>query len=219
MKLTERLYTAVEEIWASYLEHPFVRGLADGTLAQEKFRFYMVQDYCYLLEYAKVFALGVVKAKDEKTMTLFANLVQSTLTEEMSLHRAYLSQIGVTEADLEQAKMSLANRSYTSYMLDVSQRGDVTDILAAVLACAWSYLVIGAHHAKVPGAMEHPVFGEWVTSYASEAYRQSVEVLLDMIDEMGETMTEQKKAEMIEIFYNCSRYEYDFWEMAEKMEL
>ena len=127
MKLTERLYAAVEEIWASYLEHPFVRGLADGTLAQEKFRFYMVQDYCYLLEYAKVFALGVVKARDEKTMTLFANLVQSTLTEEMSLHRAYLSQIGVTERDLAQAKMSLANRSYTAYMLDVSQRGDAAE--------------------------------------------------------------------------------------------
>ncbi len=219
MKLTERLYAAVEEIWASYLEHPFVRGLADGTLAQEKFRFYMVQDYCYLLEYAKVFALGVVKARDEKTMTLFANLVQSTLTEEMSLHRAYLSQIGVTERDLAQAKMSLANRSYTAYMLDVSQRGDAADILAAVLACAWSYLVIGAHHAKVPGAVEHPVFGPWVASYASEEYRQSVEVLLDMIDAMGETMTEQKKEEMTEIFYNCSRYEYDFWEMAEKMEL
>ncbi|HAL58508.1 MAG TPA: thiaminase II, partial [Sarcina sp.] len=71
-KVTQRLLDGSRDLWDAYLEHPFVQGIADGTLDREKFRFYMIQDYLYLIEYAKVFALGVAKAKDLESMRLFA---------------------------------------------------------------------------------------------------------------------------------------------------
>ena len=57
MKYSEQLYRQVCSIWQSYETHPFLLGLFDGTLPIEKFRFYMIQDYLYLLDYSKVFAL------------------------------------------------------------------------------------------------------------------------------------------------------------------
>lgn len=54
MKYSEQLYCQVSSIWQSYEKHPFLSGLFDGTLPIEKFRFYMIQDYLYLLDYAKV---------------------------------------------------------------------------------------------------------------------------------------------------------------------
>ena len=55
-KTTERLLAATQDIWEGYLNHPFVHGIAD--------RFYLLQDYVYLFDYAKVFAQGVVKSRE-----------------------------------------------------------------------------------------------------------------------------------------------------------
>ena len=68
MTITERLLSSVQEIWAGYHTHPFVMGIGDGSLDQEKFRYYMIQDYLYLIDYTRVFAVGVAKAKDLSVM-------------------------------------------------------------------------------------------------------------------------------------------------------
>ena len=67
MTTVERMLDASKEIWQSYNEHPFVLGIQNGTLDAEKFRYYIVQDYLYLEDYAKCFAIGVAKAKSLET--------------------------------------------------------------------------------------------------------------------------------------------------------
>ncbi len=219
MKLTERMYAAVEEIWQGYYDHPFVSALGHGTLAKEKFQFYMIQDYRYLLEYAKVFALGIAKSKDEALMRRFAEMVHGTLCDEMSLHIAYMKRLGISNEQIRETKTALANQSYTSYMLDVAYRGDALDIMAAILACAWSYREIGKHVAKIAGASEHPLYGEWVESYSSASYDESTQRMIDLVDVLGEGITPEKEAAITEIFVNCSRYEAGFWDMAEQMQM
>ena len=118
-KVTQRLLDGSRDLWDAYLEHPFVQGIADGTLDREKFRFYMIQDYLYLIEYAKVFALGVAKAKDLESMRLFAGYVKQILDGEMDIHRGYMARLGISLADAEKAQTALDNRSYTAYMLQV----------------------------------------------------------------------------------------------------
>ena len=53
------LMASVSDIWPEYNNHPFVKGLEMGTLDPQKFRRYIIQDYLYLEEYSKVFALGI----------------------------------------------------------------------------------------------------------------------------------------------------------------
>lgn len=219
MLLTEELYQSTKEIWESYLTHPFVKGIGDGSLEKEKFRFYMIQDYLYLLEYAKVFAFGVIKSKDENLMRKFAGFVHGTLDGEMNIHKEYMQRLGITPEEIKNAKTSLANQSYTSYMLDVANSGDPLDILVAVLSCQWSYEVIGRHVAKAEGAMEHPLYGQWVQGYCSKEYERMTDEMIDYINMLGENISREKINYLKKIFVNCSRYEYQFWEMAYKMEL
>ena len=73
MAVIERLLSATKEIWEAYYEHPFVRGIEDGTLDKEKFRYYIIQDYLYLEEYTRTFGIGVAKAKGKETSTIFTN--------------------------------------------------------------------------------------------------------------------------------------------------
>ncbi|MBM6829968.1 thiaminase II [Anaerotignum lactatifermentans] len=219
MKLTQRLYESVKEIWQGYLEQPFVKELAEGTLDPAKFRFYMIQDYRYLLQYAKVFALGVAKAEDEELMRRFACMVHDVLDGEMKVHKSYMARLGITEEEVAATKTALDNQSYTSYMLDEAYKGGCLEILMSVLACAWSYQVIGEHHATIPGALEHPLYGEWVQGYCSAEYRASTQEIIDCVDALGADITPEREAALTEIFVNCSRYETKFWDMAYAMEM
>ena len=218
MTPTERLLAGTKELWAKYLEHPFVQGIADGTLAHEKFQYYMIQDYLYLIDYAKVFALGAVKARDLEAMQLFAGYVGRIFNGEMDIHKTYMKRLGISLSDVEQTKIALDNRSYTAYMLSVAFNEGPAEIVASILSCAVSYEYIARNLLKQhPDADRHPFYGEWVSGYASEGYHEANLKLIALMDRLAKDYTEEQLLHLEEIFYECSRYEMAFWDMAWEM--
>lgn len=117
MRTTQRLYEAAHPIWEQCHDHPFVRGIGDGSLDLEKFRWFLLQDYLYLFDYARVFAYGVVKARDPGLMRTFSANVDAILGGEMKVHRAYMARLGITEEQVFSVQPALSNLSYTHYML------------------------------------------------------------------------------------------------------
>ncbi|MCI8342578.1 MAG: thiaminase II [Firmicutes bacterium] len=219
MKTSERLFESVKEIWESYNRHPFVKGIADGTLPLEKFRFYMIQDHLYLMQYAKVFALGVVKASEERHVRAFAAMIDEILNTENAVHQNYLKKLGISKNDIETAKMSLANESYTSYMISVGLKEGLAEIAVAVLACSWSYKMIGDFMKTVPGCENHEFYGQWINSYGSDEYSKSNDVIIHIVDSLTENYAEEQLQNIEKIIKLCSKYEYAFWDMAWNMEM
>ena len=218
MTTTERLLAETKELWERYSEHPFVRGIADGSLDEEKFRYYMVQDYIYLIDYAKVFALGVAKARDAESMRLFAAYVHQILDGEMDIHKGYMQRLGIPLKDAESAKPALDNRSYTAYMMRVAYDEGPAEIMAAILSCALSYEHIARRMLEThPGADRHPFYGEWVRGYACEEYHEANQELIALTEKLTADCTEQQMKRLTEIFTVCSEYEMAFWDMAWEM--
>ena len=217
LSVSERLHEAAAPIWAKCLSHPFVTGIGDGTLDVEKFRYFMLQDYLYLFDYAKVFALGVVKARDPELMRIFAGNVESVLNGEMSLHRSYMKRLGITEAQVLAVRPALDNLSYTNYMLSVAGAGTPAEIVASILACSWSYAEIGQALARIPGALEHPFYGEWIQGYAGGEYAAANAALIELMNDLAKDASEAQMRDLTGIFVNCSRYELGFWDMAWEM--
>lgn len=215
----QRLRERVAPIWERTHQHPFVTGLGDGTLPVESFAFYMKQDYLYLIEYAKMFALGSVKAYDLETSAKFAQLQEATLHTEMSLHRQYAERFGISREELEATEPSFVLIAYTSYMLKVAQQGSLAELVSALLPCMWSYWEIGKRLAQVEGALEHELYGEWVRMYSSEEFGELAQWLIDILDQLAEGKSEQELSRLEEHFLVTSRLEYLFWDMAYRQEL
>ena len=215
IQTTERLLDASREIWEGYLSHPFVRGLADGSLAVNKFRFYLLQDYLYLFDYAKVFAQGVVKSREPEVMRVFSSYVASILNGEMEIHRGYMARLGITEEQAEAVQPSLSNLSYTAYMRAVAAEEGRAEIMAAVLSCAISYEYIAKWIVKnYPDADKHDFYGEWVRGYASEDYAAENQRLIALMERLSADYTDTQRQHLVDIFVACSRYEAMFWDMA-----
>lgn len=215
MSTVERLLKATEDIWESYHEKPFVQGLRDGTLDVEKFRRYIIQDYWYLMDYTKVFGIGVAKSKSVATMNLFAKYIQAILGGEVNVHNGYMVDLGISREELENTPIAQDNRSYTSYMLRVAYEGGEAEILTAILSCAYSYEVIAARIVEeVPDAPNHPVYGRWVRGYITERYTGNNVILMETLDRLTSDYTEAQLKYLEEVFVACSQYEASFWDMA-----
>lgn len=216
---TNQLWQRVEPIWHSYLKHPFVKGLGEGWLEQDKFKHWLKQDYIYLIEYSRLFALGSAKAQDLKTMTEFAKLLHETLNMEMDLHRQYAGQFGISHDELEKTESAATTSAYTSYMLNVSQLGGVENVVASVLACAWSYNFIGKELASWPGTLDHEFYGHWVEMYASDDFTEVAENCKNLMNDIAKDKPERELAVLEEIVVKTSLFEYMFWDMAENKEM
>ncbi|MFV0504374.1 MAG: thiaminase II [Lachnospirales bacterium] len=219
MKTTKRLLEATKEIWDAYNNHPFVKGIEDGTLDKEKFKYYIIQDFRYLIDYAKVFSLGIAKTKNLEMLKLFSSHINILTDGEMDIHKGYIGVIGITEEELYNTPIALGNISYTSYMLRIAYEETEVEILTALLACAYSYEVIGKTIVKNnPKSVEHEFYGEWIKGYSCDEYSNGNVFLLDTLNVMTKNYSEKQIEHLTEIFINCSKYEMDFWNLAWNME-
>lgn len=215
MKTIDRLLSASQSVWDTYHQHPFVLGLQNGTLDQAKFRHYILQDYLYLIEYAKVFAIGITKARSLPVMQLFSSYIQSIVHSEMTTHTGYMEKLNISREELAQTPVALSNRSYTAYMMQVAYEGGEAEALTAILSCAYSYEAIGCAIAREnPNAASHPLYGDWVQYYSGDQYHQDNLRLLNMLETLTKNYTEQQLCRLENIFVICSRYESEFWDMA-----
>lgn len=213
MAFTEELYDAASEIWRAQLEHPFVRGLGDGTLEEERFRRWVLQDYGYLKEYARIFAWAVAKADRLDSMSWYAAVLDLTLNTEMGLHRQYAARFGLSPDDLENEPMWPTTRAYTDFLVRTAADGDMAELVAALLPCAWGYNLIGQELAK--GAQpEDQRYADWIAMYASEEFADATAWLRGEMDRLAADAGQEKRSRLTEIFLLSSRYEWQFWEMC-----
>lgn len=213
-KFTDRLFTNVQPIWEKNHNHPFVQELGMGTLSKETFVYYMKQDYVYLIDYAKLFAVGTVKANDLETMGMFAQILHETLHVEMDLHRTFAAEFGITREELEATQPTPVNVAYTKYMLQVSQNGSLAEVVACLLPCAWDYWEIGKLLRKQYGhQIETNPYAKWIDMYDSEAFGEGAKWLIQLMDELAEGKPERELAKLEEHFQITSKYEYLFWDM------
>lgn len=218
MKFTDRLFLENETLWNAYLEHPFIRGMQDGSLDIEAFKYYMIQDFFYLKEYAKVFAIGISKSQSMEDLNFLTQAISNITWETDHVHTKYMERIGISEDDLKKSVSSLSNLGYTSYMIAKAHEGDILNSYLAVLSCSWSYAFIGKKvNEATPDLKESKLYGEWILAYSSEEYQKMNEELMQVIDKKCQSLSEERLRALSELFRVCSEFEMRFWDMAYTM--
>lgn len=207
------LRRAADPVWQAQREHPFVRGVADGTLAPERFSFYVRQDYLFLIEYARLLALGAARSPDLATMTNFAELTTEILTTEMNLHRSFAAELGISAAELEAEAPAPTTQGYTDFLVRTAAQGDFAELAAALLPCMWGYAELGQVLAA-EGRSPDDRYARWVDMYASAEFGELAVWCRALVDRLGAALGDDGRARLHRAFLTSSRYELAFWEMA-----
>ena len=214
MSFSNHLRKLAQPVWDAQLTHPFVVALGKGTLAERKFRYYILQDARFLADLARVFAAGSLRAPDSESALRFAKLAEETITVERSLHENYGKRWKLSPHDMLNEPMAPTNYAYTRHMLAVAQGGTATEIAVVALPCAWIYCVVGKHFLKNgPPPSKHP-YRDWLMLYASPEFEAVQEWMRARVDTWARTAGHEEKKRMEQAFLISSKYEWMFWEMA-----
>jgi thiaminase (transcriptional activator TenA) len=213
MSFSEQLRREATTVWEAQYEHPFVRGIADGTIDPERFRFYIRQDYLFLIDYGRLLAIACARAPRLALMERFAELAHSTLNTEMDLHRSYAADWGISTEELEREPIHDATRAYTDFLLRTASLGNFGELVAALLPCMWGYSELGQRLAREPTPPAQRC-ARWIEMYASQEFGQLACWCREICDEAAADAGDHGRRRMREAFLASSRHELAFWEQA-----
>ncbi|TQR61263.1 thiaminase II [Campylobacter troglodytis] len=220
MKIFQRLIEENAEIWDAYVHHKFVKELEKGSLPRENFLFYLKQDYIYLHNYARCYALLANNASNAKELRLAMKCQNYIMDGELELHRSIL-ELGINADKLGVRDESLVNLAYTRYMLDVANSGDYVDMLAALCSCFLGYGVIGKEiydRLGEAGLKDHP-YEQWIRTYSEANFQAECTSYEEFIDGYAPIINEAKFKKMSDIFHTVTRLECAFWQHGLDMKL
>ncbi|BAY79942.1 transcriptional activator, TenA family protein (plasmid) [Nostoc linckia NIES-25] len=203
MTLSDELWNKNQDLAKVCLEHPFVRGIGDGTLEQGKFAYYVGQDAFFLEAFARAYSIAAAKAPDWVGFTTFHNLAGGVLAE-LQLHSGYASQWGV---NLHSVEPGTATRRYTDFLLATAWGGDVGLTAAAMSPCMRLYAFLGEQLA-VNGIPNHQ-YADWIRTYSSADFQPLAQQLESLVENYATSNA---------VVHSTYRYamlcEYDFFQAA-----
>jgi thiaminase/transcriptional activator TenA len=212
MGFTDDLQSVIEPLWESTLDHPMVEGIGDGTLDEGPFRQWVRQDYVFLIEYSRMFALGAARAPDIERMGRFATLLDETINTEMGLHRSYAAEFDITESELEATEPTPTTQAYTDFLVRAGYEG-FGETVAALLPCMWGFNVT-AQHLDERGKPDHEQYAQWIDTYAGEEFTTLTEWCKELMDDVATDASPDALDTYRDLFITSARYEYMFWDAA-----
>jgi len=214
--LFQRLVAACADDWRGYTEHAFVEGLARGDLPAAAFRHYLVQDYLFLIQFARAYALAVFKGRSLEDMRSNLKGLSAILEMEMELHTRYCAGWGLTLAEMESAPEDIPTTAYTRFVIGCGLSGDLLDLKVALSPCVIGYAVIARRLAAQPGALDaaNP-YAPWIAEYAGAAYQDLAATAIADLDRLaGDDIGAARFERLAAVFRQASRLEAAFWQMG-----
>lgn len=203
MSLARSLWQANADLAAAALAHPFVRGIADGSLSRDRFAGYIAQDAYFLESFARAYALAIAHSPDRAGLDAFADLLDGVRTE-LRLHAAYAQGLGI---DLGTVSPAPATSAYTDFLLATASLGGVGLTCAAMTPCMRLYAHLGQQLAAGP---VHERYSEWVTTYADpgfESLAATLERLLDIYADGDRPAAAYRRAMRLEVAFFDAAFE------------
>lgn len=212
----EDLKKACAGEWQAYIEHSFVRQLGDGSLAPEAFQHYLKQDYLFLIQFARAFALAAYKSPTLTDLRQAKEGLQAIVDVELDLHISYCKEWGISEEELARLPEARATLAYTRYVLDTGNRGDLLDLHVALSPCMVGYGEIANWLNSRADTLrgERNPYNAWIAMYESDEFQQAMKAEIRWLDERLADVSPARFEQLTRIFSDATRLEIDFWEMG-----
>ena len=209
-----------KENWKLYTKHDFLQKLSQGTLKEEKFLNYLIQDYLFLIQFSKAWSLAILKSDNLEEMKIAASTVNDLINFEMELHISLCANYGISKSDLENADEENKNIAYTRYVLELGYSGDLLDLLSSLAPCVLGYGEIGINYKNSNPKIS--MYQKWIDTYSSKEYQDVCKNVSNLIDQafmlrLGDNFVSTYKWKKVnKIFNKATLLEVDFWNMAMK---
>ncbi|MDV2439664.1 thiaminase II [Acinetobacter gerneri] len=214
MSFSQDVWKRNFDLYQKTLNHPFNQELAQGTLDQQAFSHYVIQDAHYLLAYGRALAICAAKAFEADDVIQFAEGAKVAIVVERSLHDGFMQDFGISKAEFENTPLTLACHHYTSFLTATAWSESYPVILAALLPCFWIYAEVG--NDIVSNSAENNPYQAWVDTYSGEEFHTAVKNVIATIDRVAERCDADTIEKMHQAYRRGAELEWLFWDSAYK---
>jgi thiaminase (transcriptional activator TenA) len=216
MSFSQEAWQKIGPLYEKILALPFNQELAAGTLAHDRFTFYMLQDALYLTQFGRALAATAARASDEDAMIHFAGSAQAAVVVERELHAGFFKTFGITPEEAAATEPSPTCAHYTHYLLALAHNAPYEVSVAALLPCFWIYWEVGSHLFNV--ARPDNPYQAWIDTYAGEEFAAAVRRMEAATNAAAEAAGKAQRAAMRGAYLRSCRYEWMFWDAAWRLE-
>ncbi len=204
---TRQAWDAALPIYDQILDHPFIKELAAGTLAPDKFDRYLAQDELYVGNYGRqMFELAEL-IPDPVQHDMFYAFAKEGIEGEKAMHALLIDRFGIDT----QVQPSQVTAAYNAHTEAAIRSGSKEIGLAAMLPCMWVYNEVGLHILRT-AAVEGNPYREWIQEYGNEAFTAGVAQVLELADSYAAAAPEDIRERMTSAYIEATRFEYLFWD-------
>jgi thiaminase/transcriptional activator TenA len=183
--------------------------LYKGDLPLKKFKFYILQDYHYLITAMKNFGIIASRATSVEAMREVIDILNLEAKSEFDGYKEFLERLGYTLQDASKIEPIPVSVSYSSFLLSTSSMKSFAEAITSVLPCFWSYAEIAARHGDSLRINKNQLYKDWAEVYGTDSYLSLVEKIKKLVNYAGEGFPYEK---LQSVFIAASRYEYMFWD-------
>lgn len=205
MKLSETAWNMSLPVVEAIKKHPFNRELAQGTLAMDKFAYYIEQDIIYLQCFSRCLALIASKAPFDYVRCFLRYADYTSLGEQEVVHHYFKETFHFKKTNL----ITPATLSYTSYLLAICMSEPVEIAIASILPCFWVYREVGL--SIIESATPTNPFSKWISTYAGESFSNTVNEAINIFDAVASNTSDKIRSSMLDAFYKSTVLEWHFW--------
>jgi len=213
MKLSEILYTRVADLWEEAARKPFVMEMAKGTLDIERFRYYMIQDYLYLIDYIDILNSTLDHTGDPDLRSFLENVIEETRKETDRVHIPNMKAIGIEDTDIINSTKADVIIEYQDYMRRQLEDLGLMAGLTALLQCSWVYAYIGHQVSRrYPEAIASSPYRSWFDAYTCREYLDNNQQWIDILDRESQGISPDQMEKLCDIFRECAIFENRLWD-------
>ncbi len=214
MKFSDRLADHVKDLWVTASEKPFVTAMATGTLEEDRFRYYMLQDYLYLQDYTDLLQHMLTYTEAPALKDFLTQTMEVVREETFQVHLPNMKKLGISDEEIEAGERSGVIKEYVQYMRKQLEEEGLLAGLTALLQCSWVYAYIGESVTKTYSEeIARSPYKSWFDSYTSRGYCEANQNWIDLIDKETAAISPKKTETLLQIFETCAGYENRFWDV------
>ncbi len=214
MGFSNKLYQKVHCLWKETSEKSFLIEMAKGTLDEDRFKNYIVQDYLYLVDYIDIIYHVSNFADSMNIKDFFNRMINETRNEIYRVHIPNMEKLGICCDNVMSYRKALIINEYVGYIRSNLYEEGFLACLSALLHCSWIYAYIGKTLTKkyFLEICKSP-YKFWFDAYTCSEYAEANRMWIDIFDNEATNIGTNEKDKLYKIFEICARYENKFWDM------
>ncbi|MDS0220743.1 TenA family protein [Haloarcula sp. S1AR25-5A] len=224
-RFTDWLRERRQSDWDAAVEHRFVKELGAGTLDEDAFARYLVQDYAFVDELVGTFGHAVGQAPDMAAKRRLVEFLDTVTDEEDDYFERSFTALGVSESRWQDPETTAATAGFVDLLGRAAREGGYAETLAVLVPAEWiyeSWATAAAETHGDPNADGPPsagmglpfYFAEWVDLHAVDSFVAFVDWLRCELDAVGPTLSPRREARVVSLFDRTVTLEQRFFETA-----